>query len=221
MKRADAASIYNSAPCSDESLFFSGFAGSSAMFGAAHPTEDSRGDAACGKIMHIASDSFLHRPSLCDEAVNSISGFINRDIYSLQEPYRAFLAHSAIVFIHKKKARCIFSGNGRIYHLSGGKVIGSTEQREYLLYGKKIRYKENFAPEFDLARGDNSFVICCGNSSADIEADVLESIFASSVSAEEAAQKLGDSLPGNELSVMTVKLPERKSLLGRLFGGGR
>ena len=97
------------------------------------------------------ADSFLERPSLCDEAANTISDFANKTVYALQEPYKTFLADAAVLFIHRGKARFILSGNSRAYYLSDGKAAVMSEAREYTLFGKSVRFKEHFPPEFPLS----------------------------------------------------------------------
>lgn len=193
--------------------FFSGRRGSSAVFAAAHPTSDSRSGIACEKILRVMADSFLGRPSLCDEAMDTISDFANRNVFALQEPYKTFLADSAVLFIHKGKARFILSGNSRVYYLSDGKATRVCEARDYLLFGKKARFKEDIPREFALSGKVNAFVLICGTGNTDLDIQQLESSIEGVSSADEWAERLNRLCSDDDrLSLMTVILPERRGI---------
>ncbi len=218
MKKADFARYFINKPCGDNyadgnMCFFGGMRGSAAAFAAAHPTQDSRSGIACEKIIRVMADSFLGRPSLCDEAAETLSDFANKNVYALQEPYKTFLADAAVLFIHKGKARFVLSGNSRVYYLSDGKAAVMSEARDYMLFGKRARFKEDIPPEFPLSGEANAFAVVCGTGNADFDAEQLEYSFKDSSCAEEWAEKLS-SLCSDEdrLSLMTVILPKRKGI---------
>ncbi|MGN0675272.1 MAG: hypothetical protein ACI4KG_05940 [Oscillospiraceae bacterium] len=218
MKKADFARYFINKPCNDnyagsDMCFFSGRRGSSAVFAAAHPTSDSRSGIACEKILRVMADSFLGRPSLCDEAMNTLSDFANKSVFALQEPYKTFMADSGVLFIRKGKARCVLSGNSRVYFISDGKASAVCEAKDYLLFGKKSRFKEDIPPEFSLSGRVNAFAIICGTGNADLELQQLESSFDGASSADEWAERLSRLCSGNDrLSIMTVILPERRGI---------
>ncbi len=193
--------------------FFSGIKGGSAVFAAAHPTSDSRSGIACEKIIRVMADSFLCRPSLCDKAMETFADFANKTVYALQEPYRAFLADTAVLFVHGGKARFIFSGNARAYYLSDGKAVVMSEARDYMLFGKTIRFKQDYPPEFPLSGNSNAFAIVCGTGNAAFDAEQLESSFEGVSCADEWAEKLTKLRSDDDrLSLMTVILPRRKGI---------
>lgn len=158
-------------------------------------------------------ESFLGRPSLCDEAMETISDFANRNVFAVQEPYKTFLADAAVLFIHKGKARCVLSGNSRVYYLSDGKASGICEAKDYLLFGKKARFKEDIPPEFVLSGKINAFAVVCGTGDIDLDKSQLESSFEGVSNADEWAERLiSDHFGDSRLSIMTVILPERKGI---------
>lgn len=218
MKKADCARYFKNKPCKDDHAendmcFFSGIRGRSAAFAAAHPTPDSRSGIACEKILRVMVESFLGRPSLCDEAMETISDFANRNVFAVQEPYKTFLADAAVLFIHKGKARCVLSGNSRVYYFSDGKASDICEAKDYLLFGKKARFKEDIPPEFALSGKLNAFAIVCGTGDIDLDKSQLESSFEGVSNADEWAERLnGLFRDENRLSIMTVILPERKGI---------
>lgn len=193
--------------------FFADGRGSSAVFAAAHPTPDSRSGIACEKILQVMGDSFLGRPSLCDEAMETLSDFANRSVFAVQEPYKTFLADAAVLFIHKGKARCVLSGNSRVYYLSDGKASDICEAKDYLLFGKKARYKEDIPPEFAFSGKLSAFAVVCGTGNIEIDKNQLESSYNGVSSADEWAKHLiSDRFGDSRLSIMTVILPERKGI---------
>ncbi|MGN1136548.1 MAG: hypothetical protein ACI4SF_10050 [Oscillospiraceae bacterium] len=218
MKKADCARYLKNKPCKDDNAesnmcFFSEIRGRSAAFAAAHPTPDSRSDIACEKILRVMGESFLGRPSLCDEAMETISDFANRNVFAVQEPYKTFLADAAVLFIHKGKARCVLSGNSRVYYLSDGKASDICEAKNYLLFGKKARFKEDIPPEFTLSGKINAFAVVCGTGDIDIDKNQLENSFEGVSNADEWAERLiSDHFGDRRLSIMTVILPERKGI---------
>lgn len=136
--------------------------GKAAACSVAYPTKESRSDAACERVVGVSVDSFLRRPSLCDEAINTISGFINEGVYILQEPDKSFLCSSASLYVLRGRARWIVSGNARVYHFCGaGHVNVSRESREPL-FGEKVRFKPEAEPEFDVSYGTDIFLLCSG-----------------------------------------------------------
>lgn len=218
MKKADFARYFINKPCNDnfagsDMCFFSGMKGGSAVFAAAHPTSDSRSGIACEKIIRVMADSFLGRPSLCDEAAETLADFANKNVYALQEPYRTFLADAAVLFIHRGKARFVLSGNSRVYYLSDGKSAVMSEAKDYMLFGKCARFKEYIPPEFPLSGNVNAFVIVCGTGNTVFDAKQLESSFEGVLCADEWAEKLSSLRSDDDrLSLMTVILPKRKGI---------
>lgn len=218
MKKADFARYFINNLCEDNyadgnMCFYSGMRGGSAVFAAAHPTADSRGGIACEKILRVMADSFLSRPSLCDNAAYTLADFANKSVFALQEPYKTFFADAAVLFIRKGKARFVLSGNSRVYCLCGGKASVMSEKRSYALFGKSLRYKEEIPSEFSLYGETNAFAVVCGTGNADFDAEQLESSFKGISRAEEWAERLCKTRSeGDRLSIMTVILPKHKGI---------
>lgn len=218
MKKADIARYFVNNPCEDNfaegnMCFYSAMRGGTAVFAAAHPTFDSRSGIACEKILTVMADSFLRRPSLCDDAAYTLTSFANKSVFALQEPYKAFFADAAVLFIHKGKARFVLSGNARVYGLCDGKAKVMSENKDYVLLGKSLRYKDKIPPEFPLSGEASAFAVVCGTGNVDFDAEQLEGAFAGVSRAEEWAERLCKTrTEGDRLSVMTVILPQRKGI---------
>ena len=128
--------------------------------GVAYPAGDSRGGAACPKALDIATDSFLGRPSSSDVAVEAIAGFINDEVYGMQEKDKAFLCNLAVVYVFKGKTRVYTAGdaaamffeNGELKNIwyGGGKPIGSAAEPELI-----------YSDEFELTE-DTRFILVAG-----------------------------------------------------------
>lgn len=219
MKNVDRARYFKNKPCSDDNVgkemyFFSGIRGSAAFFAASNPTSDSRSGIACEKILRLVGGSFLNRPSLCDEAMDTLSDFANKSVFALQEAYKSFFANTAMLFVCKGKARAMLTGNSRVYYLSDGKAVQVCEERDHLLFGKGGRYKETFPAEFPLSGKVNAFAAVCGDGNASFSTAELESSYDGTSSAEEWAEKLSVlRSEEDKLSIMTVILPRREGLL--------
>lgn len=130
--------------------------------GIAYPTEDSRSYAACEKALEIGSSSFLRRPSLCDEAVNTIAGFINEGLYALQDPGKPFFCNLAIIYGFRGKARWMVSGESVIYHFQDSRLIRQSAVCREPLLGKYVCWKETLEPEFDVSHSTNAFLLYSG-----------------------------------------------------------
>lgn len=218
MKKADIARYYVNNLCENDfengnMCFYSAMRGGTAVFAAAHPTADSRSGIACEKILTVMAESFLRRPSLCDNAANTLISFANKSVFALQEPYKTFLADAAVLFIHKGRARFVLSGNSRVYCLCDGKTGVMSGKRDYALFGKSLRYKEEIPLEFPLSGGTNAFAVVCGTGNVDFDAEQLESSFAGISRAEEWAEMLCKTRSESDrLSIMTVILPKRRGI---------
>lgn len=135
----------------------------------AYPTEESRSEVACEKLCSISTESFLRRPSLCDEAMETIAGFVNEGIYLYQEPNKVFLCSAAILYIFRGRARCIATGNSRVYHFRDGSLAEVSRGSGDILFGKNVRWKQKALPEFDLLLGTNIFLLCSGAENTDFD----------------------------------------------------
>ena len=128
--------------------------------GAAYPASGSRSGAACPRALDIASESFLGRPSSSDVAVEAIAGFINDEIYGMQDKDKAFLCNLAVLYVFKGKTRVYTAGDAAaIYYedgelknvwYGGGKPVGSEAVPELI-----------YSDEFELA-GDARFILVAG-----------------------------------------------------------
>lgn len=159
----------------DENPFFRLDAKGKALFcGVTYPTEDSRSDIACKKALEISADSFIRRPSLCDEAMDTISTFINQGIYIFQEADKRFLCSTAILYAFRGRARWVASGNAGICHFRDGKLINRIEGNNIPLFGERMRWNVDAEPEFDVSEGENAFLLYSAGSSIDFKEKLLE-----------------------------------------------
>ena len=120
--------------------------------GTAYPAGDSRSGAACGRALEIAADSFLGRPSSSEVAVEAIAGFINDEIYRMQEKDKAFLCNLVMLYIFKGKTRvytagdaaALFYENGELKNewYGGGISLGSKAEPE-LIYSDEFELTED------------------------------------------------------------------------------
>ncbi|MGN0643298.1 MAG: hypothetical protein ACI4JJ_09120 [Huintestinicola sp.] len=206
---------YSDYDCKDpeNKLFGVGRRGAAAAFAAAYPTENSRGTAACERAVTVSTESFVQRPSMRDEAVETITGFINQGIYGIQEPGKTFFCSAAALYIFRRKARCVVSGNAKIYYFSDGKLRSVSEGNEDVLLGKRLNLHCKFDPPFELSGGVNSFLLVSGGDSADIDISPIEGAEISY--AEELTEKLLPELKKQGCSALAVVLPKKKF---RLFG---
>lgn len=213
MKKAESISFCDKAEAENSPRF--GFAerGGNMFFSAAYPSAESRSDKACEKFSEISKNSFMQRPSVCDEAMREIPGFIAKSIFAVQEPEKTFLTHGAAVFVHKGKARCFLSGNARVLFISEGKTVFSSEPTVNPMIGKKIKYDGALQPEIALPRSGGIFILCCGEGSVDIK-----------LPAEDTADfgRWAGSLnetAGDRVSLMVVNIPPRQALFTEFFKG--
>ncbi len=128
--------------------------------GAAYPTSDSWGSIACGRALDTAVDCFIERPSISDMAFRAISGFINDDIFSMQEGDKAFLCNMAMLYIFKGKARLSLFGDSAVLFYENGILKGSWYGSETPV-GKKAEYDAVFSEEFELSE-DSRFIFVAG-----------------------------------------------------------
>lgn len=159
----------------DENPFFRLDAKGKSLFcGVTYPTKDSRSDIACKKALEISAESFIRRPSLCDEAMETISTFINQGIYIFQEADKRFLCSTAILYVFRGKARWVVSGNAGICHFRDGKLINRTEGSNISLFGERMRWNVETEPEFDVSEGENAFLLYSADLDIDFQEKLLE-----------------------------------------------
>lgn len=128
--------------------------------GTAYPAGDSRSGAACPRALDIAADSFLGRPSSSDVAVEAIAGFMNEEIFRMQDPKRSFLCNMAVVYVFKGKTRIYTAGDaaamffedGSLKNIwyGGGQPLGALPQPELI-----------YSDEFELD-GDARIILTAG-----------------------------------------------------------
>lgn len=215
MKKAESISFCDKAEAEKGPRF--GFAekGRNMFFSAAYPSAESRSDKACEKFTEIAKNSFMQRPSVCDEAMREIPQFIAKSIFAVQEPEKIFLAHGAAVFVHKGKARCFLSGNARVLFISGGEVIFSSEPRVNPMIGARIVYDGTLQPEISLPHSGGIFILCCGEDSTDID---LTNFNIDGGDFRKWAEQICGSA-GKRVSFTAVNIPVRENIFSAVFKG--
>ncbi|MBQ9359469.1 MAG: hypothetical protein IJT96_00365 [Lachnospiraceae bacterium] len=172
--------------------------------GAAYPAGDSRSAAACPRALDIAADSFLGRPSSSDVAVEAIAGFINDEIYGMQEKDKAFLCNLAVVYVFKGKTRVYTAGDAAAMFFDegelkevwygGGKAIGSAADPELI-----------YSDEFEL-NGDARFILVAGKDKAAIE----ETVAFYKENRGEEPEDTESFVKGKHCSYVNLYLPKRE-----------
>lgn len=191
--------------------------GSAIACAAAYPTKESFGASACEKAVTVSTESFLRRPSMRDEAPNAISGFVNEAIYAVQEPHKTFFCSTAILYILNGQFRCVISGNAKLLHFNDGKLVSDFDKGENPLFGKHL--KASFTPSAitNLPRGANGFLLCSGYEDMSLDTATLGQALQSATDAEQWLSTVPD-LENTAGVLLAVIIPERKSLLGSIFG---
>lgn len=184
-----------------------------------YPTEISRSDMACGKVIEISTESFIQRPSLSDIAVSTISSFINDGIYIYQEPDKKFLCSSAICYVLKGKARFIVSGNAAVYHFRDGRLVNSLSGQKLPMFGEKLHWKEKADPEIDISQGENAFILCSAGENDVLPDSFSESVFRADMDAEKWADAAISYFKDRKCSAASVVFPQRASFIGKRFFG--
>lgn len=184
--------------------------GGASAFAVAYPTEDSRSHAACENIVGVVTDSFVRRPSLCDEAMQGISGFANESVYSLQDPEKTFFADCAMLYIFKNRMRCTAFGSAAVYHFNNGILQNVYDGAANRLPGKSLRFSVTCEPDAAIPKGENAFFIFSGRETFRPDTDTLTASLAASGNAEEWILALKLEEKNSRCSVMAVILPEKR-----------
>ncbi len=158
--------------------FFLEEKGKALFCGAAYPTQESRSAIACERALQIGCDSFLRRPSLSDEALITIGGFINESVYILQEQGKRFLCSASFVYVYKGAGRVYAAGNSLVLHFQNGVLKNSFSDCSGDVIGKSLRKEYVLSREFDLSSGTNCIVVCSGREGLELKslfpAELLE-----------------------------------------------
>lgn len=186
--------------------------GGASAYAVAYPTVDSRSHAACENIVGVVTDSFVRRPSLCDEAMQGISDFANESVYSLQDPEKTFFADCAMLYIFKNRMRCTAFGNAAVYYFNNGILQHIYDGAENRLLGKSLRFSVASEPEILIPKGENAFFIFSGRETSRPDTDALAAALAASENAEEWISALKLEEKNSRCSVMAVVLPEKRLL---------
>ena len=191
--------------------------GGAAAFAAAYPAKGSVVLSACERAVTVSTESFIRRPSLCDEAMKTITGFVNEGIYGMQEPRKKTLCSAAVLYIFRGKARCVTMGNSVILYFSDGKLVSAFEGKEDVLPGVSLREKFESEPEFDLKKGKNAFLIVSSGDKPVLDVSVIESGLQGSETAEDWIKAISPGLEGRRCSALAIDLPARKNGLMNLL----
>lgn len=181
--------------------------GAAVTAGVTYPAKDSRSDIACRKVLEISKDCFIQRPSLKDIAIDTISTFINEGIYIFQEPDRAFLCNTALLYVLNGKARWVTAGNAVICHYVDGHLAKMADLHRSPLFGERIRWREKAAPEFDISHGVSSFVLCSAADDFDLTAALPEYISPSDLRPDIWAAAALSLFSGISCSAAAIVLP--------------
>lgn len=203
---------YSSYDCSDpeNKLFGVRRRGAASAFAAAYPADDSIVISACERAVNVSTNSFVQRPSMRDEAVEAITGFVNEGIYGMQAPGKTVFCSTAALYIFRKQARWAVSGNAKIYYFSDGKLQSVSAGNEDVILGKRLNLHCKYEPPFELQKGSNSFLIISAADKIDPDISVLERELASSSDAAEWVEKISSELKKQRCTALAVILPKKK-----------
>lgn len=191
--------------------FFQICAQGSALFcGVAYPTADSRSYAACEKALAIGSSSFLRRPSLRDEAVNTISGFINEGLYALQDPGKPFFCSLAVLYCFRGRVRWMVSGDASVWHFQDGRMARKATGHKEPLLGKRICWNQESDPEFDISHGSNAFLLYSGTDASPFSIELPETACHPVRTDDAWLEAILSGFRGKACSSAAFILPERK-----------
>ena len=154
--------LHGSSIASGENEYFSVFEEKKSLLvcGSAHPSSDSRGNIACPRALDIAVDCFLERPSSSETAVETIAGFINEEIYGLQEKDKAFLCSIAMLYVFKGSTRVFPAGNAAVLFYENG-VLKNEWYGDGTPMGMKAECRFIYSDEFELTE-DSRFILVTG-----------------------------------------------------------
>lgn len=185
--------------------------GKALFFGVGYPTEDSRSALACEKAFQIAGDSFLRRPSLADEAMETIARFINEGIFILQDMEKRFRCSAAFLYVYKGMGRVFSAGNALALHYRDGKLTHRFYTSDAPEIGSMLRGGSIFSPEFDISEGTNGFVLCAAGKAVDLNALPLPEPNQTDKSQFDG---IIDSFRGTSCSAGAIRLEKREKLFG-------
>lgn len=192
--------------------------GKAAFIGVACPIEDSISGQACEKVLSVASNSFMRRPSVEDIAMINIDGFLNQSVFPLQEPRQASLCSTAFIFVMKGKARYSLTGMTGVFHFLDGELIETIKPINDKLYGCSMRWDSDLQEPIDLSSGLHEFLICSNKKELSITEEEAKKIYKAN-KPNQSEELQVDSAMEVEGAILFVSLPERKK--GFLFSKGR
>lgn len=184
--------------------------GGAAAFAASCPAENCRVPSVCERAVMVSTDSFIRRPSLCDEAMEAITGFVNEGIYGMQEPGKESFCSAAVLYIFRDKARCVTMGSSVIFYFSDNGLTSVFHGNEDVLPGKSLRSKFVSEPEFELKKGRNSFLIVSSRDKADIDSSLIKAALQNAEGAEKWIDAVSDELKKYKCSALAIDLPPKK-----------
>ena len=172
--------------------------------GAACPTADSRGNSACPRALDIAVDCFLERPSSSETVVETIAGFINEEIYGMQEKDKAFLCSLAMLYVFKGRTRVFPAGDAAVLFYENG-VLRNEWHGYGTPIGKKAEYKALYSDEFELSE-DSRFILLAGKNKESVDS-------AAAFFKDGGGEEPGDTeefFKGRQCSYVNLFLPKRE-----------
>lgn len=182
----------------------------------AYPSKESFGASGCEKAVSIATDAFVHRPSMSDKAPPAITGFLNEALYIIQEPRKLLFCNAAMLYVLNGQFRCILSGTAKLWHFNGGELVNTFDGSANPLFGKHLKPEFTYPEVVNLPRGVNAFLLWCGHEEPALDTAALGKAADTAADAEQwlSAVPAVKEQPG---SLLAVLVPERKSLLRSIF----
>ena len=196
---------------SDEGVFFSlEEKGKAAYCGVSYPTVNSRSAVACERALSISGDSFLRRPSLRNEAMETISHFMSEGIYILQEPEKEFLCSTAIMYLFKGQARFFIAGSACACHFYQGKLLKTIQAADSPFVGQTLKRKDHIEEAISVEDGQHTFLLCSISDSFTLEDFLQKTGLSEGALLEECKDKLFSVPEIKACSVALIEIPERK-----------
>ena len=171
-------------------------------------------------MARLGVDSFLRRPSLRREAMETIGGFMNHTVMAWIRPYPDFSFDAAALFLLKDQVSWLISGTGAVLIYVDGQLYKSSAPKPYPVLGIAHSYEPEVMEPVSLPEKVEDKVAllllsgsCPGQDSLEI---IRESLFSAESPEAWLEKVMTQNLPG--ASALAVFLPPKKKIFS---GQGR
>ena len=126
-------------------------------------TPKTEGQSMPSKVTRIVIESYMKRPSLSTEAMDSIFKLANNGVLVTQSPQYPSFASTACVFMLKNKFVFASAGDNIIFHFVNGvirNVFAGAAGDEPICLGNTRFSAPKVSEQLGFAKGENTFLIC-------------------------------------------------------------